>query len=263
MSNHPLATHPDCSLITRLLDRTSARLLTGAAGPCYRTATQLQLRLDHAVAIDAVRRELDLEKDLTSKMVHDLDLFEVTSRAKNRDEYLLRPDLGRQFDTPSRDKVSRLCPPNPNLQILVGDGLSATAVAAQVPALLPELMRQGLEAGWTLGRPFVVRNCRVGILNGVGELLNPEVVILLLGERPGLATAESLSAYFAWRPRPGHTDAHRNLISNIHAGGIPVDQAIPRILALAAGLRAAGMSGVGLRENLPQGDPFTLPPPTG
>ena len=89
-----------------------------------------------------------------------------------------------------------------------------------MPALLP-LLRQGAgERGWSFGRPFVVRYCRVGVLNDVGELLDPAVVVLLIGERPGLATAESLSAYLAYRPRPGHTDAQRNLISNIHARGV-------------------------------------------
>ena len=106
------------------------------------------------------------------------------------------------------------------------------------------------ERGWTFGRPFVVRYCRVGVLNAVGELLDPAVVVLLIGERPGLATAESLSAYLAYRPRRGHTDAQRNLISNIHARGVSTPNAALRIINLAATMMTAGSSGYQLREDL-------------
>jgi ethanolamine ammonia-lyase small subunit len=102
-----------------------------------------------------------------------------------------------------------------------------------------------------VGQPFVIRHCRVGILNEIGELLDPRVVVLLVGERPGLATAESLSAYIAYRPRMQHTDAERNLISNIHARGVSPDAAAARILNLAAKMMAASLSGVKLREELP------------
>jgi ethanolamine ammonia-lyase small subunit len=134
------------------------------------------------------------------------------------------------------------------LQVVIGDGLSATAAAVQVPRLLP-LLRQGAgERGWRFGRPFVVRHCRVGVMNDVGEVLAPAVVVLLVGERPGLATAESLSAYLAYRPRSGHTDAQRNLISNIHTRGVGPDEAVGRVLALAARLRDARASGVAVKE---------------
>src|SRR5205085_5669628 len=131
----------------------------------------------------------------------------------------------------------RECPPGADLQIVVGDGLSAAAVRAQVPALLPLLAEGARQRGWGVGRPFFIRYCRVGVLNDVGELLSPAVVVLLIGERPGLATAESLSAYLAYRPRPGHTDAMRNLISNIHARGVPPEAAAPRLLALVEKMR--------------------------
>jgi ethanolamine ammonia-lyase small subunit len=135
--------------------------------------------------------------------------------------------------------------------VLIGDGLSATAVAAQAPALLDRLRDAAQARGWSFGRPFLVRYCRVGVLNDVGDLLAPAVVVLLIGERPGLATAESLSAYLAFRPRGGHTDADRNLISNIHARGVSVEEAARRIVALAEQFRALGRSGVGVTEVLP------------
>jgi ethanolamine ammonia-lyase small subunit len=102
--------------------------------------------------------------------------------------------------------------------------------------------------GWTVGQPFVIRHCRVGILNEIGELLTPKVVVLLIGERPGLATAESLSAYMAFQPRPGQTDADRNLISNIHARGISPSEAAARILGLAERMMASRSSGTRLPD---------------
>jgi ethanolamine ammonia-lyase small subunit len=227
-------------LIALFRARTPARLFVGRAGPGYRTATQLELRGDHAAAVDAVHAELDLR----------LALLEVTTCARDKQEYLMRPDLGRRLSEAARAAVVRDCPREADLQVVVGDGLSVAAVTAQVPALLPLLDEGTRRRGWSFGRPFVVRYCRVGILNDVGELLNPAVVVLLIGERPGLATAESLSAYMAYRPRPGHTDAQRNLISNIHARGVPPEAAATRILALAERMRAAQASGVGIKEDL-------------
>jgi ethanolamine ammonia-lyase small subunit len=136
------------------------------------------------------------------------------------------------------------------VQVVIGDGLSVAAVAAQVPLLLPLLAEGAARLGRSFGRPFVVRHCRVGVLNDVGELLGPEVVVLLIGERPGLATAESLSAYLAYRPRQGNTDAQRNLISNVHARGVPPEAAAARVLALAEKMRALGASGVAVKEDL-------------
>lgn len=225
--------------------RTPARVLTGRAGAAYRTTTQLTLRADHAAARDAVRAEVDVERDLGGGLV------EVSSRATSRQEHLLRPDLGRRLDDAARRVITHSCPRGADLQIVVGDGLSAVAVVRQVPALLPLLVERAEVAGWSVGQAFFVRHCRVGILNEVGELLAPQVVVLLIGERPGLATAESLSAYLAYRPRPGDTDARRNLISNIHSRGVSLDEAATRILALASQMRLRGASGVTVKECLP------------
>ena len=213
--------------------RTPARILVGRAGPSYRTATQLALRQDHAAARDAVWDEVDLEKTLGADLVQRYGLFEVATCAAGKEQFLLRPDLGRRLDDEGRQMLLARCPGGADLQVAVGDGLSAAAVAAQVPALLPLLEEQARVRGWSFGQPFFIRHCRVGVLNDIGELLHPEVVVLLIGERPGLATAESLSAYMAFRPRPGHTDAQRNLISNVHARGVPPAEAAPRIGALA------------------------------
>ena len=237
-------------LMQAIRARTPARILTGRAGPAYRTATQLELRQDHAAALDAVHAELDLERDLGKAFVERWALFEVSSCARSKSEHLLRPDLGRRLSDNAREQVRKRCTPGADIQVVIGDGLSATAVKAQVPALLP-LLQEGAQAhGWTWGQPFVIRYCRVGVLNEVGDLLKPQVAVLLIGERPGLATAESLSAYLAYRPQSGHTDAQRNLISNIHARGVPEEQAARRISALAEKMIQARAGGVAVKEDL-------------
>jgi ethanolamine ammonia-lyase small subunit len=237
-------------LVERIRARTPARVLVDRAGAAYRTSTQLDLRRAHAAARDAVRGELELERDLGADLVHDGKLFEVSTQATSKDEYLLRPDLGRRLTEDAARTVVARCPPQAQVQFVIGDDLSVTAVAAQVPALLPLLAQQARDRGWTLGQTFAVRYCRVGIMNPIGELLRPQVVVLLIGERPGLATAESLSAYLAFQPRFGHSDAQRNLISNIHARGVPPQAAAPRILNLAAQMFEEERSGVELKETI-------------
>jgi len=238
-------------ILERVRARTPARLLAGRSGAAYRTDTQLELREAHAAARDAVRAELNLCTDLGESLVGHWKLFEACSRATSKDEYLLRPDLGRQLNDMSRAIVRERCPAGVDLQVVIGDGLSVTAVAAQLPRLLPLLSQGATNRGWSLGSVFVIRHCRVGILNEIGELLSPIVAVLLIGERPGLATAESLSAYMAYRPKPSDTDANRNLISNIHGRGVRSEQAAERILNLAAAMRNTQTSGCRLREELP------------
>jgi ethanolamine ammonia-lyase small subunit len=245
---------PDSPKLSDLLQavqaRTPARILTGRAGPAYRTVTQLALRQDHAAAIDAVQAELDPVRDFGQPFVERWSLFEVTTCVSSKAEYLVRPDRGRCLSEAARDEVMRRCPTGVDVQIAIGDGLSAAAVIAQVPLMLDALEQGAQERGWRFGQPFVIRYCRVGVLNDIGELLDPAVVVLLIGERPGLATAESLSAYMAYRPRAGHSDAERNLVSNIHARGVTPAAAVPRILRLAECLMLSQMSGVAIKEEM-------------
>ena len=234
---------------------TPARLLKGNAGPSYRTRTQLELRRDHAAAQDAVLGEFQMERDFPKDFIAQWNLFEIQTLAKSKSEYLLRPDLGRQLGIDAGQTLKSRCRADAELQIVIGDGLSAEATRQQVPALLPELLKSAHAQGWSLGQPFCIRYCRVGILNEVGRILGPKVAILLVGERPGLATAESLSAYLAYEPRPGHTDAHRNLVSNIHARGISMTEAASRILSLASQIRVRQISGPSVKEtSLGQGE---------
>jgi ethanolamine ammonia-lyase small subunit len=241
--------------------RTPARLLVGRAGPAYRTITQLELRRDHASAVDAVDWEIDLERDFGSEFLERWHLFEVRTRAQTKLEHLMRPDLGRRLEDAARQTIAKRCPPGTDLQVVIGDGLSGAAVVAQVPRLLPLLRIEADRRAWSFGHPFLVRYCRVGTLNDLGEILGAAIIVLLIGERPGLATAESLSAYMAYRPQPGHTDAERNLISNIHARGVAPDLAAHRIAVLAEQMRQAKTSGIAVKENLtgltkPPGQPW-------
>lgn len=240
MSDNPLSHLPD--VVRQAIARTPARILAGRSGIGYRTATTMRLREDHAIARDAVHAELD------PVFAESVGLPMVKSRASSKAEYLMRPDLGRQLSDAGRDIVWSNCPPAADLQVVIGDGLSATAVTTQVPSLLPLIEAVAVARGWRFGRPFVVRYCRVGIMNDVGAILEPAVIVLLIGERPGLATAESLSAYLGYRPRLGHTDAQRNLISNIHARGVTIPDAAQRIAALAARMMHLRSSGVEVKE---------------
>ena len=234
-------------LVRRIRARTPARIFVDR-GAAYSTLMQLELRKAHAGAVDAVWAEFDLAKDFPKEFTSQWKLFEVNSRAESKSKFLLRPDLGRQLAEDAGEQILRICPASPDVQIVIGDGLSTAAVAAQVPALLPMLDQNMRARGWFPGQPFVVRHCRVGLMNQIGDLLSPRVVVLLIGERPGLATAESLSAYMAYTPESGHTDADRNLISNIHGRGLPVPEAASRITNLVAKMFAARRSGTSLKE---------------
>jgi ethanolamine ammonia-lyase small subunit len=238
-------------LIEKIRARTPARVLADRTGAAYRTDTQLELRQAHAAARDAVRTELDLQRDLGEDFIRQWKIFAVSTMASSKNEYLQRPDRGRRLNDEARSQLAARCLLEPDLQIVIGDGLSVTAVSSQVPSLLPLLAEKAQTHGWKIGQPFAVHYCRVGIMNDVGESLKPKVVVLLIGERPGLATAESLSAYMAYQPRPGHSDANRNLISNIHSRGVKTEAAVARIIALADQMLRRHTSGVELKEELP------------
>ncbi|HJZ92286.1 MAG TPA: ethanolamine ammonia-lyase subunit EutC [Gemmataceae bacterium] len=254
MKNDVIPPTPDP--VRQALARTPARLVVGRAGPAYRTETWLRLRADHAAARDAVLTSVDLVRDFGADRVERHGLIETRTRAATLQEHLMRPDLGRRLADESQTLVEAHCPRQADLQIVIGDGLSARAVAAQAPHLLDALWAEANARGWRFGRPFLVRHCRVGVLNDVGELLDPVVAVLLIGERPGLATADSLSAYLAYRPRAGHTDARRNLVSNIHGRGVGIPDAARRVAVLADLLRRLARSGVDVKEELvPAGGP--------
>jgi len=211
----PRVAHPrDPEALKALMASTTARIGVGRAGPRYRTASLLLFQADHAVTQDALYRDVD------QKLLDDLGLFSVQTRVTGgKQEYLLRPDLGRQLNNDARRTLQEKCVKQPNIQLVVGDGLSAAAVEANVREMFPVLKQGAQAAGLSLGTPFFIKYCRVGVLNDIGDLLKPDVVILLIGERPGLGRAESLSAYMAFRPKAGDSDADRDVVCNIFNGG--------------------------------------------
>ncbi len=204
----------DADGLEALLECTTARIGAGRAGPCLRTGPLQLFMSDLAITKDALARDVD------PALLERFGLFTVRTRVTGgKEEYLLRPDLGRSLSIEARRTVQERCAMQPDVQICVGDGLSARAVEANLGKILPVLQAGCATAGLKLGTPFFIQYCRVGVLNDIGDLLQPKVAILLIGERPGLGRAESLSAYMAHRPRAGHTDAERDVICNIFDGG--------------------------------------------
>lgn len=237
-------------IVRKIRERTPARIFV-KRGSSYGTKMELELRGARANAVDAVWFEFNMEKDLPADFVSNSGLFQVSSQAETKSQYLLRPDLGRKLSDAGRELVLQRCVKAPALQIVIGDGLSGAAVSEQVPVLFPLLQQRARANGWSIGSTFVVRHCRVGVVNDIGDLLSPRVILLLIGERPGLATAASLSAYMAFRPRSGHTDADRNVISNIHSRGLNVADAADRITNLAEQMMRQTRSGTTLKGDTP------------
>lgn len=204
----------DAEAVKALIASTTARIGVGRAGPHYNTFSLLLFQGDHAITQDALMRDVD------QKLLDDLGLFMVQTNIKGgKQEYLLRPDLGRQLSDEAKKVIGEKCAKSPNIQLVVGDGLSAAAVEANVREMFPVIMQGAKSAGLSVGTPFFIKYCRVGVLNDIGEVLKPDVVILLIGERPGLGRAESLSAYMAYRPKAGDTDADRDVVCNIFNNG--------------------------------------------
>lgn len=239
----PLLAHPaDRDALMRMKGRTPARIGVGRAGPRLNTKTMLTLRADHAAARDAVFLDVD------EKLMESLGLFSVSTRCADKNEFVTRPDLGRDFSEEALETIRSRCQKNPQVQILVCDGLSSTAVGANVPDLLPVLM-DGLKAkGISAGTPFFVKNGRVAAQDRVAEVLGATVVCSLIGERPGLATAESLSAYISYEARVGMPEARRTVVSNIHKDGIPAVEAGAYIADLIETILKARASGVDLKK---------------
>ena len=224
----------------KLKEKTPARLGSGKAGARYKTLTMLRFRADHAAAQDAVFSQVP--EDFAAKN----GMTEVRTRCGSKDEYLTRPDLGRVFDEENQKKIRAAVPGTPRVQILVGDGLSGAAITANAMDCL-EAIRDGLKIrGIDAGTPLFVRYCRVGAGDAVGDVTGCELVCMLVGERPGLVTDKSMSAYLTYRPRTGVSESSRTVVSNIHAQGTPAVEAGAHIAGLIETILKKQVSGVGL-----------------
>jgi Ethanolamine ammonia-lyase, small subunit len=221
---------------------TPARIGIGRAGARFKTMSWLRFLADHAVAQDAVF--LDVSEEFLKRM----NLMSVQSAAANKDEFLTRPDLGRRLSEEAVRTISEKCEKNVQVQILIVDGLSSTSIEANIPDLLPALMQGLKSAGIKVGAPFFIKHGRVWVQDHVAALVNADVVISLIGERPGLGTAESLSAYMIYRPDENTVEADRTVISNIHKGGIPPAEAGAHLTDVIKQILAAKASGVKLNQ---------------
>ncbi|MCI1692767.1 ethanolamine ammonia-lyase subunit EutC [Aneurinibacillus aneurinilyticus] len=201
--------------LAELMKQTPARIGIGRAGLRPKTDAWLSFRFDHAAAVDAVYGTVS--EDVLKR----LNLFSVVTRVDNKQEYILRPDLGRRLSDEAKRTLKERCKHKPKVQIVVSDGLSSQAVEANVEDTYLALKQSLTALGIEMGTPFFVERGRVAVMDDIGEVLEPEVVVLLIGERPGLVSAESLSAYLCYKPRYGTVEAERMVISNIHTGGIP------------------------------------------
>lgn len=227
--------------LLEIKSRTPARLGVWRAGPRYKTKTLLRFRADHAVAMDAVFT------DVPEELLEKAGLFHVTTMCSSKDEYLTRPDLGRKFTPETIQALKGKCTMRPQVQVYVSDGLSSTAVSANLNDILPALM-QGLKSqGITAGTPFYVKYGRVGAMDEIAQALEAEVTVVLLGERPGLATGESLSAYMTYKGYPGIPEAARTVVSNIHRGGTLPAEAGAHIASLAVEMLRQKASGLDLK----------------
>ena len=214
------------------------RLGIGKAGARYKTDPMLQFRAAHSAAQDAVFNDVD--HDFVEKQ---MGLFIVQTQCENKDVYLTRPDLGRKLSPEAVATLKEKCKKSPTVQIYVADGLSSAAVAANVADLLPAIM-QGLQSyRIDVGTPFFVKFGRVGVMDEISELLGAEVTCTLIGERPGLITAESMSAYIAYKATVGMPEARRTVASNIHKNGtIPAEAGahIAEIIKIMLEKKASG-----------------------
>ena len=220
--------------------RTPARLGSGRAGARYKTLTMLRFRADHAAAQDAVFSQISEDFGEKNGMVS------VQTRCGSKDEYLTRPDLGRIFDAENQQKIRAAISGKPTVQIVVGDGLSAAAITANALDCMAAI-RDGLKArNIDTGKAIFVRYCRVGAGDAVGDVTGCDLVCVLVGERPGLVTDKSMSAYITYQPHTGVSESARTVVSNIHEQGTPAVEAGAHIAELIQMILQKKVSGVGL-----------------
>jgi ethanolamine ammonia-lyase small subunit len=233
--------------------QTAARIALGRSGGSMPTREQLDFRLAHARARDAVLSPFDADALAERLRALIRPVLVVESAARDRAEFLQRPDLGRRLAhtslallTEHARELSRC-----DLAIIVSDGLSTLAANLETEPLLAALLPLLRENGWNLGPLVVARHARVALQDEIGEILRAKISLILLGERPGLGSADSLGAYFTFAPALGRTDADRNCLSNIRPGGLPPAEAAHKLHYLLEQSRRLSLSGVQLKDDAP------------
>lgn len=235
----------------QLRSLTSARIALGHAGTSLPTAAQLDFQFAHAQARDAVHLPFDhaaLSAQLASRQRETLTAH---SSAPDRNTYLQRPDLGRRLSAASVEQLREYGQAHPqgfDLALVVADGLSSLAVQRHSPAMLQRIDELATAEGWSLAPVVLVEQGRVAVADEIGELLGAKMVVILIGERPGLSSPDSLGLYFTYNPKVGLTDAYRNCISNVRLEGLSYGMAAHRLLYLMREACRRQLSGVNLKD---------------
>jgi ethanolamine ammonia-lyase small subunit len=250
LTKPPAAPHP---LLTDLRALTPARVALGRTGASLPTGPLLAFTLDHARARDAVHAAFDAAALVAELGALGLPAHRVASRAADRQNYLRRPDLGRRLDEASAAALAGLRgeadgKADDRLAIVIGDGLSPRAVHAHAIEVMRRLGPRLAADGIAIGDVIVASGARVALGDEIGACLNARMVVMLIGERPGLSAPDSLGAYLTFAPRTGRTDADRNCVSNIHRAGLSHDEAAFKIAWLLRAALARGASGVALKD---------------
>jgi ethanolamine ammonia-lyase small subunit len=228
---------------------TQARIALGRAGSSLPTAPLLAFNLSHAQARDAVHQPLDTAALNVALHAAGFETLDAFSAAPDRDHYLRRPDLGRKLADESAAHIAAHASENdaPDIVFVVADGLSAYAAARHAVPFL-ERMRLKLD-GWKIGPVVVATQARVALGDGIGELLGARIVVMLIGERPGLSSPDSLGVYLTYAPRVGRSDAERNCISNVRPEGLAYDLAAFKLHYLLNEARRLKLTGVSLKDH--------------
>lgn len=224
--------------LRRLRRHTPARIAVGRAGTRYKTETLLRFRADHAIAQDAVFT------DVSQEFLDSLHLKSFHTKCADKNEFITRPDLGRVFDQDQLSQISNLVEKDAQVLVYVADGLSSTAVEENVASVLPMIVDGLKSKGIKVATPFFVKHGRVATMDAIGDATNVDVICVLIGERPGLVTAGSMSAYFAYKPTTGMPESRRTVLSNIHKGGTPAVEAgahLVDILKKALDTKSSGL----------------------
>lgn len=239
---------PSSRSLRDLRELTPARVGLGRAGASMPTKALLEFTLDHARARDAVHAVFDVFSLNSGLGGLGVQPVQVSSQAQDRKDYLRRPDLGRMLDPPSRQLLASQDGGPCQLAIVVGDGLSPSAVNAHaielVRSLIPRLAADGIE----IDRAVIASGARVALGDEIGAALGARMIVMLIGERPGLSAPDSLGAYLTFAPKLGLSDAERNCVSNIHGSGLGYDEAAFRIAWLIREGLARKVTGVALKD---------------
>jgi ethanolamine ammonia-lyase small subunit len=250
--HRPLPAPRSSEALTHLKGLTPSRIVTGRTGTRYLTKSYLGLRADHAIALDAVESEIEDGWAETQRWLP------LRTRAKDHAEFLLHPEQGRRLDDASRQRCEKDAQRGLDVQLIAGDGLSAHALRLNGPALLSALHTQLTAAGFRVGQPLFVKFARIGVQDEIGVLTQAKSTLIIVGERPGLGTGDSLSIYTAFGPKLGQDNSEKDCISNVRDLGFAPERAAARCTSLMKETFAAGGGGVKLTGGNPAFRPHVL-----